>query len=133
MTDTIITIMALGVLAGLAYLLYYYAKVTKDSEPANNTYKPILDRSEGGSATVIPEVEEDPSVREYSAVRLRLRDPATSGLRCERCNVKLEYLSDNVIVLSKGNGMFQPGGGPLFFHMFRCPECRELKFFEKDR
>lgn len=51
---------------------------------------------------------------------------------CERCKVKLEYLSDNILMMAKAGGMFKPGGGPLKFHLYRCPECRELRFFEMD-
>ena len=54
-------------------------------------------------------------------------------LMCERCNTELEYLSDNILMMAKGAGILNPGGGPLIFHLYRCPVCRELRFFEKDR
>ncbi|HBB72085.1 MAG TPA: hypothetical protein DCZ71_05705 [Ruminococcus sp.] len=56
--------------------------------------------------------------------------PARKSVKCERCGVELEYLSDNLVMTMKC-GPGSNGGGPLKFDLYRCPGCRELRFFEK--
>ena len=49
---------------------------------------------------------------------------------CTRCDEELEYVSDNILMMAKGSGLFNPGGGPLKFSLYVCPCCGEYSFFK---
>ena len=49
---------------------------------------------------------------------------------CKSCNENLEYISDNIIMTAKGQGLLKPGGGPLKFSLYVCPCCGEYIFFK---
>ncbi|OPZ21131.1 MAG: hypothetical protein BWZ04_01265 [Firmicutes bacterium ADurb.BinA205] len=60
----------------------------------------------------------------------KIKRQKNNKLVCERCKMDLEYMSDNIIMMAKGQGLLKPGGGPLKFSLYVCPCCGEYGFFK---